>query len=51
MGGSSLCYVTADNSSDQKHCDGGNIFLICHTTPRVLMFKGLCELSPPCQIQ
>ena len=33
----------ADKSCDHKHCDGGDMFLICHVTSREHMFKGLCE--------
>ena len=30
-------------SCDHKHCDSGNVFLICHMTSLEQMFKGLCE--------
>ena len=34
----------ADNFCAHKHCDGWNMFLICHVTSRKYMLKGLCEL-------
>ena len=33
----------ADKSCDHKHCDEGDMFLICHVTSHEHMFKGLCE--------
>ena len=33
----------ADKSYDHKHCDEGDMFLICHVTSHEHMFKGLCE--------
>ena len=32
-----------DRSCSHKHCDSGDMFLICHVTSHKHMFKGLCE--------
>ena len=42
-----------DKFGDRKHCDIGDMFLICQLTSRDHMFKGLCEPMggspwPPC---
>ena len=37
-----LCHY-ADKSCGHKHCDGGDMFLICHVASCEHMFKGLCE--------
>ena len=38
-----LCHYP-DKSCDHKYFDGGNMLLICHVTPRELLFKSLCVL-------
>ena len=37
-----LCHY-ADKFRDHKHCDGGDMFLICHVTSHEHMFKWLCK--------
>ena len=32
-----------DKRGDHRHCDYGDMFLICHMTLSDHMFKGLCE--------
>ena len=32
-----------DKSGDHRHCDSGEMFIICHVTSNDFMFKGLCE--------
>ena len=32
-----------DKSFDHKHCESGDMFLICQVTSREHMFKELCE--------
>ena len=37
-----LCHHP-NKSCDHRHCDSGNMFLICHVTSGDLEFKGLCD--------
>ena len=32
-----------DRSCDHTHCDGGDMFFICHVTSREHILRGLCE--------
>ena len=52
-----LCHY-ADKPCDHRHCDGGDMFLICHIISLEHMFKWLCEFlggtrhgqSPSCHV-
>ena len=35
----------ADKSCDHKHCDGGDMFLICHVTSCDHIFNWLCKFT------
>ena len=37
-----LCHHP-NKSCDHRHCDSGNMFLICRVTSGDLEFKGLCD--------
>ena len=37
-----LCHHP-DKSCDHKHCDSGDMSLICHVTSQEHMFEGLCK--------
>ena len=52
-----MYYHHSDKYGDQRDCDSGDLFLICHVTSQDCMFKGFYKFmevpqgkSPPCHL-